>query len=85
MDKLVRFLVQELNTTDGRRDTATFYIDAAKHYEILRQEKRINRKTVKRRNKILERGPLAFDEEFVPELDLYYLNEEEKEVIRLAK
>lgn len=36
MDILVRFLVQALNTTDGRRGTAEFYTDAAKHYEILR-------------------------------------------------
>lgn len=40
---------------------------------------------MKRRAKILEKGPLAEDEEFDENHQIYYLNEEEKEVIRLAK
>lgn len=38
-----------------------------------------------RRNKVLEAGPLAQDEEWDENHQIYYLNDEEKNVIRLAK
>jgi len=41
---LSTFLTQTLNTVDGKRDTAQFYIDSSLHYEIERREKRLNRK-----------------------------------------
>lgn len=34
MDLIVRYLVQALNTSDGRKGTANFYIEAAIIYEI---------------------------------------------------
>ena len=64
MDLIVRFLVQALNTSDGRKGTANFYIEAAIINEINRREKKLNRRTNRIRNKILEKGPLAEDEEF---------------------
>jgi len=57
---LVRFLVQALNTYDGRRDTAQFYIDATVFNEIERREKKINKKVLKNRENI----KLPDDEEF---------------------
>lgn len=77
-NKLVKFLVQAINTVDGRRDTAQFYIDAAVHYEIERREKRLNRKIQKMRDAIV----LADDEEFDSSLDYKFLGEEEKQEIR---
>ena len=44
MTLLLRFLVTALNTVDGIRDSAEWYVKAALHYEIERQEKRLNRK-----------------------------------------
>lgn len=64
MDLLVRFLVQALNTIDGRKGSANFYIEASIINEIERREKRLNRRTNRIRNRILEAGPLASDEEF---------------------
>ena len=51
MYRLIRFLVQILNTVDGVRDTAQFYIDAAVHYEIERQEHKLNKYVLQRRAK----------------------------------
>jgi hypothetical protein len=68
MDLVVRFLVQALNTSDGRKGTANFYIEAAIINEINRREKKINRRANRIRNKILEAGPLASDEEFEEDL-----------------
>lgn len=64
MDVLVRYLVQALNTRDGNRGSANFYIEASIINEINRREKKLNRRTTRIRNKILEAGPLASDEEF---------------------
>jgi len=44
MSLLLRFLTTATNTMDGRRDSAEWYVKAALHYEIIRQEKRLNRK-----------------------------------------
>lgn len=79
MDLMVRFLVQALNTSDGRKGTANFYIEAAIINEIHRREKKLNKRTNKIREKILDAGPLASDEEFEEELEIKYLGEEEKE------
>ena len=80
MDVLVRYLVQALNTTDGRKGTANFYIEASIINEINRREKRLNKRANKIRNRLLEEdGPLASDEEFVEDLQIKYLSEEEKE------
>jgi hypothetical protein len=85
MDILIRFLIQALDTVDGRRGTADFYTQASLHYEIERQEKRMNKRTLKRRAKILEAGPLASDEEFDEKHQIVYLTDEQKEDIRKAK
>lgn len=85
MDKLVRFLVQALNTTDGKKGSANFYIEAAIINEINRREKKLNKRTNKIRNKILEAGPLASDEEFDETLQIKTLSDEEKQQIRYEK
>ena len=61
MDILLRFLVQALDTVDGTKGTAEFYTEAALHYEIERQEKALNKKTLKARAKL---ETLREDEEF---------------------
>lgn len=85
MDVLVRFLVQALNTIDGRTGSANFYVEAAILNEIARREKRLNRRTNRIRNKILEAGPLAADEEFDETLQIQRLTDEEKQQIRYEK
>lgn len=85
MDVLVRFLVQALNTIDGRKGTANFYVEASILNEIERREKKINKRTNKIRSKILEAGPLASDEEFDENLQIQYLSEEERNQIRYEK
>lgn len=85
MDLVVRYLVQALNTSDGRKGTANFYIEAAIINEIRRREKRLNRRTNKIRSKILEAGPLKEDEEFDETLQIKYITEEEKDQIRYEK
>lgn len=85
MDIVVRFLVQALNTIDGRKGSANFFIEAAISNEITRREKRLNRRTNKIRNRILEAGPLASDEEFDETLQIKYLSDEEKQHIRYTK
>lgn len=61
-----------LETVDGRRGTVEWYAQAAKHYEIERQEKRLNRKI----QKIRDKTPLPDDEEWEDWLHLKFLNEE---------
>ena len=85
MDLLVRYLVQVLNTVDGNRNSANFYIESAVINEIQRREKRLNKKTNRIRQKILDNGPLASDEEFDETLQIQYLSEEEKQKIRYEK
>lgn len=75
MDILIRFLIQALDTMDGRKGTADFYTQASIHYEIERQEYRINKRRLKQRAKILESGPLADDEEFDEYLQLVELTD----------
>lgn len=82
MDVLVRFLVQALNTIDGRSGSANFYIEAAIINEIARREKRLNKRRRAIRSKILEAGPLASDEEFDEPLQLLKISDEEKAQIR---
>ena len=50
--------------SDSRKGTANFYIEASIVNEINRREKKLNKRTKAIRNKILEKGPLADDEEF---------------------
>jgi len=57
---IVRFLVQALNSFDGKRDTAQFYIDATIMNEVERREKKINKRVIKKRSTIT----LPHDEEF---------------------
>ena len=56
--------MQALNTFDGKRDTAQFYIDATVFNEIERREKKINKKVLKKRSSI----NLPDDEEFCGDL-----------------
>lgn len=65
MDLLVGYLVQAIKTIDGKKGTANFYIESSIINEINRRERINNKKRLKIRAKILEDGPLAFDEEFV--------------------
>ena len=44
MNRILNFFVMELNTVDGTRNSAQFYIDASVIYEIARQERKMNRK-----------------------------------------
>ena len=74
MDILIRFLVQALDTVDGRKGTASFYTEASIHYEIERQEKKRNKKVLKRRSQF----EMESDEEYDDSLQLQLLNEEEK-------
>lgn len=79
MDKLIKFLVQALDAIDCRNGTGFFYIEASIINEIERRERRLNKKKLKIRAKILEEGELASDEEFVPNLHLGILSDEEKQ------
>lgn len=85
MDMLIKFLVQSLDAVDGRANTGSFFTEAAVINEIERQERRLNKKSLKVRAKILEEGELASDEEFSPNLELQCLTEEEKQEIRVKK
>lgn len=78
MDRFIKFLVQGMNSIDGRNGTADLYIDSATHYAIKREEKRINRKVQKKRDSI----PLEEDEEYEDWLQLKTLNEDERNKIR---
>ena len=68
MDLVVRYLVQALNTSDGRKGTQNFYIEASIMNEIRRRERKLNKRTIAIREKILKSGPLAEDEDFTEEL-----------------
>ena len=52
MNLVIKFLVQALNTSDGRKGTAQFYIDAATTYGIEKAEKKLNRKVLKKRQTV---------------------------------
>lgn len=60
MNRILNFFVLELNTVDGVRNSAQFYIDAATIYEIARQEKRMNKKIMAMR----KLRPLKANEEY---------------------
>ena len=60
MDQLLGFLVQKMQTIDGKKGTAKFYIEAAVKYEIERREKLYNKKILKIRKKL---EPLMKDDE----------------------
>ena len=75
MDRFLRFLVQGMNSVDGRNGTADFFIDSATTYEIEKQEKRMNRKIMKKRESI----PLADDEEYDDSLQIKVLTQEERD------
>ena len=75
MDILVRFLVQSLDTIDGRRGTSRWYKEASIINEIERREKRNNRKVMKRRAKV---EPLREDEEWDESCTYKYLHDMEK-------
>lgn len=81
MELLLRFLTVALNTVDGRRGTAEWYAQSAQHYEIIRQEKRLNRKI----QKIRDQTVLQDDEEFEEWLELQHLTDEQKHQIFLDK
>jgi hypothetical protein len=87
MDILLGFLVQSIESIDGRKGSARFYIEASIAFEIQRREKKIthNKRVMRKRAKILEKGPLASDEEFDDSLQLQRLNEAEKQQIREEK
>ena len=69
MMRLIKFLVQGIQTIDGRNGTANFYINAATKMEIDRIEKKMNRKVQKKRDMI----PCASDEEYEDWLQLQVL------------
>lgn len=60
MSLLLRFLTTALNTVDGTRDSAEWWVKSALHYEIIKQEKKMNRKI----QKIRDKTEVPFDEEF---------------------
>ena len=66
MTLLIRFLVQAMNTIDGKPNTARFLIDAGTLTEIQRREKKLNRKVLKIRKSI----PIEDDEEYDESLEL---------------
>lgn len=51
MKIIIRFLIQALNTIDGKANSAKFFIDAGALTEIHRREKRLNRKVLKIRKR----------------------------------
>lgn len=80
MDILIRFLVQSLDTIDGRRGTSNWYLEASIINEIERRERRNNKKVMKRRARV---GELREDEEWDESCTYRYLEEPEKQQIRL--
>lgn len=78
MNLILKFLVQAINTVDGRRDTAQFYIDAATIYGIERTEKRLNRQVIRNRKTV----EIAEDEEWCGDCEWKYLTEQERQTIR---
>jgi len=71
MNLILKFLVQAINTVDGRRNSAQFYIDAATMYGIEKAEKKMNRKVLKNRKTV----SLADDEEWNGDCEWIYLTE----------
>ena len=80
MDILIRFLIQSLDTIDGRRGTSNWYLEASVINEIERREKRNNRKVLKRRARVP--GGLREDEEWDESCTYHYLHDYEKKLIR---
>lgn len=74
MYMFTRFLIQALNTCDGRKDTAQFWIDATVMNEIDRREKKINKKVIKKRATI----NLPDDEEYCGDCTWIDLSDAEK-------
>lgn len=52
MDQLLGYLVQQMQSIDGKKGTAKFYIEAAVKYEIEKREKIKNKKVLKIRKKL---------------------------------
>ena len=74
MNLLIKFLVQAINTVDGQKNTAQFYIDAATINGIEKKEKRLNKKVLKNR----ENESIQDDEEWNGDCEWKYLNEQQK-------
>lgn len=83
MDQLLGYLVQQMQSIDGKKGTAKFYIEAAVKYEIEKREKLKNKKVLMIRKRL--ETLMEEDEEFDETLDLQVLSEEEKQKIRLEK
>ena len=72
MSLLLRFLTTAINTSDGNRDSAEWWVKSAVHYEIIKQEKKMNKKI----QKIRDATELPDDEEYEDWLTILKLTEE---------
>ena len=74
MNLVIKFLVQAINTVDGQKNTAQFYIDAATIYGTEKMEKRRNKKVLKNRENVA----IEDDEEWSGDCEWKYLTEQER-------
>lgn len=78
MTLLIRYLIQAMNTCDGKANSANFLIDAGALTEIQRREKKLNKRVLK----IRKVTPIQDDEEYDESLELKKIHDYERRQIR---